>query len=80
MACAIKNTDHTPCGNPPTHHWGIVEFCCNHFDQFVATLFETKGGIDERRHIEIVEEYNRRTGRTSVIPGADCESEKKREP
>jgi hypothetical protein len=57
-----------------------VEFCCNHFDKFVATLFETKGGIDERRHIEIVEEYNRRTGRTSVIPGADCESEKKREP
>jgi hypothetical protein len=79
MACAIKQTDGSACLKTPTHHWGAVEFCCDHFDQFVSGLFETRGAIsEERKHLEIVEEYNRRTKRTSVIPGAPCDSEKKK--
>ena len=77
MGCAIRLPDKSSCTKVATHRWGPVEFCCEHFDQFVDGLFDLRDAFRARRHIHIVEEYNRRTNRTSVIPGANCDSEKK---
>jgi hypothetical protein len=79
MACAIKLPDKNPCLNIPTHHWGPVEFCCQHFDLFVQGLLDIRDAIAERRHEDFVNEYNQQTKRTSVIPFAPCNTEKKKE-
>lgn len=77
MGCVFKNPDKSECLKPATHHWGPVEMCCDHFDLFVDGLLDLKDAIQERRHTEIVEEYNRKCKRPSVLPGAPCDSEKK---
>ena len=76
--CGFSIGSGNKCGNPACHHWGSVVFCCDHFDQFVAGLFDTRAAVNERRHVDVVEEYNRKTKQTSVIPGAPCDSEKKK--
>jgi len=82
MGCAIKNRDGSECKNPVSHHWGTVEFCCEHFDSFVW------GSIVPRRekekeykpsHLEIIQEYESRTGRDCKLPGTPCQAEKKKE-
>jgi hypothetical protein len=84
VGCAIKMPDGSPCLWPPNHHWGKVEFCCEHFDRFIEGLFDLKTAVEVEKgqykpsHLELIEEYNRRTKRTSVIPGAACDAEKKK--
>ncbi len=79
MGCAIKMPDGTDCPRTVTHHWGPVQFCCDHFDYFVwgSIIHRIEEG-EKPNHLEVVEEYVRRTGRSSVIHGATCNSEKKR--
>jgi hypothetical protein len=66
------------CPVPASHQWGTVNFCCTHFDQFVTGLLDLKEAVNERRHLDIIEEYNRRTKRPSQIPGSHCDAEKKK--
>jgi hypothetical protein len=70
--------DGSPCEKPVTHFWGTVEFCCEHFDAFVWGSIVPGKGEYKPSHLEMIEEYNRRTGRTSMIPGAACDAEKKK--
>lgn len=80
MGCAIKMPDGSDCTRPVTHHWGPVQFCCDHFDYFVwGSIIERVEEGRKPRHLEIVEEYVKRTGKDSVIPGAPCEAEKDRD-
>jgi hypothetical protein len=85
--CDFKMEDGTDCPIPASHFWGslgeggkAVKMCCTHFDLFAPTLFKKplEPGYFlppfHGRHIEIVEEYNRQCGRTSLIPGAKCGS------
>ena len=79
MGCTFRNPDKRECGNPASHKWGPVAMCCDHFDQFVAGLLDLKDAITERRHIDIVEEYNRRMKpfNQSTAIGTDCKAKKK---
>jgi hypothetical protein len=77
MGCAIKRPDKSACPKPAAHRWGTVEFCCEHFDLFVEGLLDLKKAVQERRHIDMVEEYNRKTKRSSLIEGAKCEAFKR---
>jgi len=74
--CEIKAENGGDCPNRAAHHWGAVYFCCAHFDQFLTGLLDLKEAVKERRHIDLVEEYNRQCKRPSVIPGAKCDAEK----
>lgn len=75
--CSIKMADGTDCPIPAAHFWGPVGFCCAHFDAFALTILRLRdlpaAYVHSPRHIDIVEEYNRQCGRTSLIPGAKCE-------
>lgn len=84
--CNHKMDDGSNCATPASHYWGPAEFCCLHFDGFIEGLFGLKDAVREeielrsaerqRSHTELLEEYNRRTKKTSTIPGAPCDSEK----
>jgi hypothetical protein len=67
--CDFTQADKSPCTNPATHHWGPVKMCCRHFDQFASGLLDLKDAVRAPRHLEIVEEYNRQTHRSSSIEG-----------
>ncbi len=79
-----KFPDGSECPRIATHFWGNergrVEYCCVHFDMLLRDIL----GMDMQKevvksHPEMVEEYNRRTKHTTVIPGAPCDSEKKKD-
>ena len=72
--CDFKCVDGTDCPVPASHFWGTVKGCCTHFELFALTVIRRKELPDNPRHIDIIEEYNRQCGRTSVIPGTKCES------
>ncbi len=77
MNCDFTLKDGSPCTEPAAHYWGTVKMCCQHFDGFVwGNIVPTKERQIPPRHIDIVEEYNERTERDSILPGADCEAKK----
>jgi hypothetical protein len=80
MACGIRNPDGSACLKQATHHWGTVEFCCDHFDAFVWGSIIPERPSGKPQHIDIVEEYNLRTAQSSLIDGSTCDAEKKRKP
>ena len=72
--CDFKCADGTECPVPASHFWGPVKGCCTHFEEFALSLLRLDKLPHDAKHIDIVEEYNRQCGRTSVIPGTKCES------
>jgi hypothetical protein len=72
--CDFKMADGSQCPVPATHFWGSVKMCCTHFEQFATGVLNTTRLPEKPRHIDIVEEWNLQCERTSLIPGAKCES------
>jgi hypothetical protein len=82
--CDFKMADGTDCPVPASHLWGSlgesdikpVAMCCTHFDQFALELLRTEQPVYQPSHLEIIQEYDRKCKRPSVIPGAQCKADK----
>lgn len=70
--CQIKR-EGMACGESATHHWGPVRFCCDHFDQFIASMFDLNAEAHRELHREFVAMFELRTKqRSSRIYRAKC--------
>jgi hypothetical protein len=78
-SCTMKLADGSQCSLPACHHWGPVLFCCDHFDNFVYELLHLKTQVEKRKHIDILEEYDRQTSQSSLIAGTHCKADDKSE-
>lgn len=66
LECQIK-TKGKQCGKAATHHWGPVRFCCDHFDQFIAAMFDLNAEANKEMHKEFVELFEHRTKHSSRL-------------
>ncbi len=71
-ACDMKNEQKEPCSLPAVHTWGPVHFCCHHFDLLIAAMYDLNEAVSKRRHTDLVDLYEERTGKSSRMMDMGC--------
>jgi hypothetical protein len=54
-------------------------FCCDHFSEFIVTLYDLEAAVADRRHVELVKMYEDNVKHLSRLTGTECEGDKEPE-